>query len=165
MTQVRPLMTNFEMIVRAECAVSACSPLPLSIKSLAPLIVRVLSPRQVFPFALVAGLWNEINFLFHQPGLFNGLWILSSQTPLSVTKEHSSGLQTQRLTEAPKHRKWTHPLSPRSLSDWINKDPQLLLFLWAAQGGPCGQINCIGAPCGFLGTLDFVLLKSCFGSS
>ena len=56
MTQVKPLMTNLEMIVRAECTVYACSPLPLSIKSLAPLTIRVLSPGQVFPFALVAGL-------------------------------------------------------------------------------------------------------------
>ena len=35
MTLVRPSMTNLEMTVRADCAVSACSPLPLSIKVLA----------------------------------------------------------------------------------------------------------------------------------
>ena len=34
-TLVRPSMTNLGMTVRADCAVSACSPLPLSIKVLA----------------------------------------------------------------------------------------------------------------------------------
>ena len=36
MMLVRPLVTNFKMTVRADCAVSACSSLPLSIKALAP---------------------------------------------------------------------------------------------------------------------------------
>ena len=36
MTLVRPLMTNFKTPVRADCIVSTCSPLPLSIKALAP---------------------------------------------------------------------------------------------------------------------------------
>ena len=34
MTLVRPLMTNFKMTIRADWAVSACSPLPLSVKAL-----------------------------------------------------------------------------------------------------------------------------------
>ena len=33
---VRPPMTNFKMTVRADCAVSTCGPLPLSIKASAP---------------------------------------------------------------------------------------------------------------------------------
>ena len=33
---IRPPMTHFKMTVRADCAASACSPLPLSIKALAP---------------------------------------------------------------------------------------------------------------------------------
>ena len=37
MTLVRPLMTNLKVTVRADCAVSACSRLLLSIKALAPL--------------------------------------------------------------------------------------------------------------------------------
>ena len=36
MTLVRPLMANFRMTVRADCAVPARSPLPLSVKALAP---------------------------------------------------------------------------------------------------------------------------------
>ena len=39
MKLVRPPVTNLKMIVRADCAVSACSPLPQSIKALAPLVV------------------------------------------------------------------------------------------------------------------------------
>ena len=35
MMVVRPRMTNFKMTVRADCAVSACNPLPRSIKALA----------------------------------------------------------------------------------------------------------------------------------
>ena len=38
MTLVRPSMTKLEMTVRADCAVSACSPVPLSIKVLAHLL-------------------------------------------------------------------------------------------------------------------------------
>ena len=33
---IRPLITNFKMTVRTDCAVSACSPLPLSIKAIVP---------------------------------------------------------------------------------------------------------------------------------
>ena len=40
MTPVRPPMANFKMPVRADCAVSACSPLPPSIKALAPWLSR-----------------------------------------------------------------------------------------------------------------------------
>ena len=36
MMLVRPPMTNFKMTVRADCAVSAYSPLPPAIKALAP---------------------------------------------------------------------------------------------------------------------------------
>ena len=35
MMPVKPSMTNFKMTVRGECAISACSPLPLSINALA----------------------------------------------------------------------------------------------------------------------------------
>ena len=33
----------------------------------------------------VASIQNKANFPFHQPALFTGLWVLSSQNPLSVT--------------------------------------------------------------------------------
>ena len=39
MKLVRPPATDLKMIVRADCAVSACSPLPQSIKALVPLVV------------------------------------------------------------------------------------------------------------------------------
>ena len=38
MTLVRPPVTNLKMTVREDCAISACSPLLLSIKVLAPLV-------------------------------------------------------------------------------------------------------------------------------
>ena len=38
MLLLRPLMTNLKMTVRADCAISVCSPLLLSIKALAPLL-------------------------------------------------------------------------------------------------------------------------------
>ena len=73
MVLVRPPMITLKMTVRADCAVSACNPLPPSIK--ASLIVREgsqpLDRRPPFP-ALVASIQNKANFPFHQPGLLNG---------------------------------------------------------------------------------------------
>ena len=43
MTLIRPLMTNFSMTIRADCEVSACSPLPSSWKALAYWLVGVES--------------------------------------------------------------------------------------------------------------------------
>jgi len=43
MTLIRPLMTNFRMTIRADCEVSACSPLPSSWKALAYWLVGVES--------------------------------------------------------------------------------------------------------------------------
>ena len=82
---VRPLMTNFKMTIRADCAVSTCSPLFVSIKHLSPIV----SGGEV-------GLWtgicppcqlptSKIKKNFHQPCLFNGFWAVSSQISLSVT--------------------------------------------------------------------------------
>ena len=90
MTLVRPPMTNLKMTVRADCAVSACSPLLLSIKALAPLVVngrsQPLDRCSPFPsFPLVC--WNKANFPFYQPGLFIGFGAASSQnTCLLVTE-------------------------------------------------------------------------------
>ena len=61
-------------------------PPPLSIKALAPLIASGWGSRPLdrLPFSqlrpLVAGIWNEANLLFHQPGLFTGFWAASSWT-------------------------------------------------------------------------------------
>ena len=41
MMMVRPLMTNFKMIVRADCIISTCNPFSLSIKVLAPWLLGV----------------------------------------------------------------------------------------------------------------------------
>ena len=88
MMPIRPPMTNVKMTVRADCAVSACSPLPASIKALAHWLsvggVGLWTglcplPRQA------AGLWNKANFPSHQPGLFIGFRVASSPTPLPVT--------------------------------------------------------------------------------
>ena len=62
MTPVRPPTTNFKMTVKGDCDVSAWSPLPLSIKALAPLMVSGWGSRPLerLPFSqlrpLVAGI-------------------------------------------------------------------------------------------------------------
>ena len=85
-------MTDFKMTVRADYAVSACSSLLLSIKALDHwLSVRKsqLSDRSSQHPPPVpcpaAGIHNKVNFSFHQPCLYNGFWVVSSQPPLSVT--------------------------------------------------------------------------------
>ena len=87
MTLVRPPTTNLKMTVRADCAVSACSPLTVC-KSSCPLIVTGGG------VGVAVGLWtsdhlppsiqNKANFPFHQPYLFIGFWEESNQTPLLV---------------------------------------------------------------------------------
>ena len=85
---VRPPMTNFKMTVRADCVVSACSPLPLATKALAPWLSRVggswpldRSP----PSPQVASVQNKGNFPFHQPCFCFGFCVVSGRTPLLVT--------------------------------------------------------------------------------
>ena len=74
-----PPMTNFKMTVRADCAVSACSHLPPSIKVLARIVYGRDQPLDRCPQSpLVIGFQTEANFPFHQPGLFTGFWALSS---------------------------------------------------------------------------------------
>ena len=82
---VRPLMTNFKMTIRADWAVSTCSPLFVSIKHLSPdcqlgevgLWTGIHPPHQLPA--------SKIKKNFHKPCLFNGSWTVSSQTSLSVT--------------------------------------------------------------------------------
>ena len=76
MMLVRSLMTKFKIMVRADRAISACSPPPSACKS--------CCPRLSFPH--VASIQNKANFLFHQPGLFIGIWAVSCRTPLSFIK-------------------------------------------------------------------------------
>ena len=81
MMLVRPLMTNLKMTVRADCTVSACSPLLQPIRALP----HWLSVRGSWPFDRchhppVARIWSTANFPFHQPGLFIGFWAVSSPT-------------------------------------------------------------------------------------
>ena len=79
------------MTVRADCAVSACSPLPLPVKALAPRLsgwawgVGRPLDRSPLPPYQVAGLWNKANFPFHQPCLFIGFRAASSHNPTSVS--------------------------------------------------------------------------------
>ena len=97
MTLIRPPMTNFKMTVRVNCTFSACSPLPWPIKAPAhwlsvagcvcvcvELAFGHMSAHPPLPL-WVASIQNKVNFPFHQPGLFNGFWPASSQTPFSVT--------------------------------------------------------------------------------
>ena len=95
MTLVRPPMTNFKMTVRADCAVSAHSPLPLPVKILA----SWLSGRGGAgpwtgvcpPPTQVAGIQNKASFPFHQTCPFIGFWAARSQTPLVVILTYVRG--------------------------------------------------------------------------
>ena len=89
MMLVRPLMTNFKRL-SADCNGSACSPLPQPVEVLAHwLSVRGVSlwtgvPTQEYQgsTSLDASIPNKANSPFHQPGLFTGFWVVSSQIPL-----------------------------------------------------------------------------------
>ena len=117
MMLVRPLMTNLKMTVRDDCAVSACSPPPLTLLMLSPtpnpLLVWAGGWGKVSlwtdacrPPPTVAGTWNKPNFPFHQPGLFTDFWMASSQVPnahLSVTEGHWN--PPKKETPCPKTKK------------------------------------------------------------
>ena len=101
MTLVRPTLTNIKMTVRTDCAVSAWSPLPQSIKPFFPIVrdggVGLWTGVWWGCPPPLAGIQNKANFPFHQPGLFNGLgW---------VTRWLSS--QVQNVVES-----WISPLLP-----------------------------------------------------
>ena len=92
-TLIRPPMTNVNVTARANSAVSACSPLPLSIKALVHwLSMGVAGEVGLWTAAhpQVASLQNKAKFPFRQPGLFTGFWAASSQTLRSVTLLHLS---------------------------------------------------------------------------
>jgi hypothetical protein len=93
MVLVWPLMISFKISTRDNYAVSACSPLLLSIKALAPRLLCVCVCvcvvvvggvglwTDVHPSPQVGGIWNKANFPLHQPGLFIAFWAVSSCTP------------------------------------------------------------------------------------
>ena len=85
MVLVRPAMTNFKMSIRADYAISTCSPLSVSIKHLPPDcqwgevgLWTGICPSHQLPA-------SKIKKKFHQPCLFNGFWAVNSQISLSVT--------------------------------------------------------------------------------
>ena len=79
-------MTNFQEIIRADCTISACRPLPLSIKALAhwlsvqevSLLLSICPPPAPL---LVASIQSKANFPFHQSHLSVGFWEVSGWTP------------------------------------------------------------------------------------
>ena len=88
MMLVKSPMINLKMTIRADSTISACSPLPLSIKFF-PTDCQLGGCRRLdrhLPPTPVAGIWNKANFPFHKPGLFIVFWVTSSQTQLLVTE-------------------------------------------------------------------------------
>ena len=74
-------MTNSKVTVRVDCAVSACSPLPLSMKALAHWLSLAAFGQESTPLLRptpVAGIQNEAKVPFHQPGFFNDFWAVNS---------------------------------------------------------------------------------------
>ena len=80
-------MTNFKMTIRADCAVSASSPLPPSIKALAHwLSVGKSAFRQESTLPhLPASLLNKADFPFHQLASLLAFEWRAAGPPLSVT--------------------------------------------------------------------------------
>ena len=105
-------MTNFKETIRADCTISACRPLPLSIKALAhrlsvqgvSLLLGICPPPGTL---LVASIQSKANFPFHQSHLV--YWLLRGQlldpTRRQASEETNSGgtlllnFQTLRLLE------------------------------------------------------------------
>ena len=89
-TLVRWTMTNLKTTVRADCAASACSSLPLP-ESSGPTGyqwrgVGLWTDRCSPSPPPVASIWHKVNFPFHQLDLFIGFWAVSSWTPLWATE-------------------------------------------------------------------------------
>ena len=86
---VRPPMTSFKMTVRADCAVSACSPFPLAHWLSVGRVNLWTGPALLYP---VASIHSKASFPFHQPCLFIGFWWVGSRTQtLSITVFGASG--------------------------------------------------------------------------
>ena len=97
MTLVRQPATNFKMTIRADNAVSACNPLPLSINAFAHQFSRGSQPLDTnLPSPQVAGLQNKANFSLHHPCLLSIVfWATSNWAWFSVTKELGGKLERQ----------------------------------------------------------------------
>ena len=91
MALIRQPRSEFKMVVRVDCAVSACRPLSQPVKALAHwlsavvVVVELLLDRSS-PFSQVAGIRNRANFPFTQSGPIIGYWVVRKWTPLLVTK-------------------------------------------------------------------------------
>ena len=99
MVVVRPPMINFKIMVRADCVVPACSPLPSPTEALAHRLSMgqrgEVSLWTGVHAPLVSSVQNRANFPFPQPCLFIGFWAGISWTPFSVTKSYHPPLAPQ----------------------------------------------------------------------
>ena len=70
---VRPPKTNFKMTLRPDCTVSACSPLPLSVKALLDYLLDRRLPSVPYPHPVVS-IQQKANFPPTSPlyGLLSG---------------------------------------------------------------------------------------------
>ena len=121
---VRPPMTNFKMMVRADCAIPACSPLPPAIKTLAHWLWRrrgqsVFGQTSV-PHSPVASIQNKASFPFHQSGLF--FWLLRAEQLVL-------GSVTLWLSTGPRPTQQRHP--SQTCRAW-RKQTQFGTSAWAA---------------------------------
>ena len=88
MTLVIAPITSFKMTGRADCAVSAFSPLPLPVRADVHWLwgggELAFGQKSVPLPPLVACIQSKANFPFYQVCLFIGFWVTSGRTPLPV---------------------------------------------------------------------------------
>ena len=141
---VRQPKINFKITVRADCAVSARSPLPLSIKksSCSPKVSGKESAfwQESASLPLTASLCDKANIHFHQPCLSTDFRAGSSRTPLPVAGfgAHVAPLCSRDIVISRIPRQDCGHVSALG---WLERAPaaSLLLACWPQEGDLGGR--------------------------
>ena len=137
---VRQPKINFKMTVRADCAVAACSSLPLPIKSLAHWLGRESAIGQASTLPIASHLplvqFNSVQSLGHV-WLFVTPWTAAHQASLSITNSRS--LFKLLSTESVMPSNHLIPLSSPSPSVF-NLSQHQGLFKWVSSSYQVAQV-------------------------